>query len=598
MRSPGQLSLLCLALLGTSASLVAAPAHLSSVGPVVSCASLANTNIDAAVGAKVKIDAAVEKPLQGTVYCQITGSIAPQIRFELRLPVSGWTQRYLQIGCGGLCGVLNIRVEHADECQPVHDHALALASTDMGHEALTMGDGTFGANPQARIDFAYRGVHLTAVAAKALIRNYYGKSPKYAYFAGCSDGGREALMEAQRFPTDFNGISAGAPAMNFMVQNTFYHAWMYLVNRRSDGSAILTASKLPALHAAALASCDATDGLQDGQITDPRACHFDPAEAVCKPGQTVDNTCLTAQEADVARKYYQGPRDAEGHRFTIGGPQVGSELSWRGVFVPDSAQGEVMSQGAALGTLRYLAFEQNPGAGYSLSDFHFDRATFQRLEALHPLYDATDTDLSSFAARGGKLLLWHGWSDPHISPINTIAYYQAVRSGLGEPKTDGFLRLFLFPGMYHCMGGDGTGAFDTLTPLMSWVENATAPDRIIAGHADSPFPMAPPAGSKPPHDAGPPPADMPPPAGSRPPRDAGPPPADMPPPRVTRTRPVFAYPAVAKYSGSGSVDDAKSFVATSALTPEPATYDWEGARFMTPGFHKTCRVVDGKLSCQ
>jgi hypothetical protein len=550
MRSLAPMIVVWLASLGTNSAAVAAPARLSPVRPVVSCASLADANIDAAVGAKVKIDTAVEKPLQGTEYCQIEGSIAPHIHFELRLPMSGWTQRYLQVGCGGLCGVLNIRVEHAEECQPVQDHALALASTDMGHQALNMGDGTFGTDPQARIDFAYRGVHLTALAAKALIRSYYGQLPRYAYFSGCSDGGREALMEAQRFPSDFNGISAGAPAMNFLVQNTFYHAWMYLANHRSDGSAILTAAKLPALHAAALASCDAIDGLKDGQITDPRACHFDPSEAVCKPGQAVDDTCLTAEEADVARKYYNGPRDAGGHRFTVGGPQVGSELAWRGVFVPDSAKGEVMSQGAALGTLRYLAFEQNPDPRYSLKDFHFDRATFRRLEALHPLYDATDTELSRFEAGGGKLLLWHGWSDPHISPINTIAYYGAVRSRLGEAKTDSFLRLFLFPGMYHCMGGDGPGTFDALTPLMSWVENGAVPDRIIAGHADS------------------------------------------------RTRPVFAFPMVAKYSGSGSVDDANSFVATPALTPEPAAYDWEGARFMTPGFQKTCHVADGSLSCQ
>jgi feruloyl esterase len=567
-------------MIGSCASASAAPATLGPINPVVACASLVRTNIDEAVKAKVTIEAAGEERLDGAVYCRIQGIIAPMIRFELRLPASGWTQRYLQLGCGGLCGVLNIRVEHADDCEPVRDHAIALGSTDMGHQAANMGDGTFGTDPQARIDFAYRGVHLTAVASKALIHTYYGHEPRYAYFAGCSDGGREALMEAQRFPTDFDGISAGAPAMNFLVQNTFYHAWMYLANHRPDGSAILTAAKLPALHAAALASCDAIDGLKDEQITDPRACHFDPADAVCKNGKTPDDSCLSVEEADAARKLYQGPRDAEGHRFTVGGPQVGSELSWRGVFIPETPQGEVMSEGAALGTLRYLAFEHNPDAGYSLNDFHFDQATFRRLEAMHPLYDATDSDLTIFHDRGGKLLLWHGWSDPHISPINTIAYYQAVQSRLGKAKTDALLRLFLFPGMYHCMGGDGTGFFDSLTPLMTWVEGGSAPDRIIASHVDLPFPMGPPQSGKP--------AD----------EKANFPPLGVVPPRVTRTRPVFAYPMVARYSGSRSVDDAANFSARPPLIPGPSEYDWEGARFMAPGFLKTCGVAGGKPLCR
>ena len=577
---------LCVGVIGSRALAAPTPVALDPVKPVVSCASLAQSSFDKAVNAEVKIDSAIEGPIEGSAYCQIKGSIAPKIGFELRLPVAGWTQRFLQLGCGGLCGVLNIRVEHADDCRPVVEHSVALASTDMGHRGTMMGDGSFGSDNQARIDFAYRGVHLTALASKALIRAYYGRAPKYAYFAGCSDGGREALMEAQRFPEDFDGISAGAPAMNFLVQNTFYHAWMYAANHRPDGSAILTAVKLPALHAAALASCDALDGLKDGQITDPRACHFNPVDAVCKTTVN-DNSCLSAEEAAVANKLYQGPRDAAGHRFTIGGPQVGSELSWAGVFVPDSARGEVMSGGAALGTLQYLAFEQNPGANYNLKDFRFDQATFRRLKAMHPLYDATDTDLSKFHARGGKLLLWHGWSDPHISPINTIAYYHAVRSQIGDVQTDGFLRLFLIPGMYHCMGGEGTGSFDALTPLMSWVESGAAPDRIIAAHADMPLSMGPPPDSKPgaggPPDRGPP--------------DGGPP-VNLPPPRVTRTRPVFPYPQVAHYRGSGSVDEAASFGAAAPAIPDPAAYLWEGASFMTSDFHKSCEVAGGKLTCQ
>ena len=573
--------LMGLGLLGGQAVAAPTPAPLDAVSPVTTCASLVHADLAQDVGAVVHIASAEEGTIEGARYCQVDGVIDGRIRFELRLPVTGWTQRYVQVGCGGLCGVLEVRLEHADDCRPAQDHALALASSDMGHSGRSMGDGSFGKDPQARIDFAYRGVHLTAVAAQRLIREYYGRRAKFAYFSGCSDGGREAMMEAERFPRDFDGIAAGAPAMNFQVQNSFYHAWMYAANHRSDGTAILTAAKLPALHAAALASCDALDGVKDGVIVDPRACHFDPADAECRSGQAPNDQCLTAEEVTVARKFYGGPRDAAGHRFTIGGPQVGSELAWRDVYVPESAAGVVMSQEAALGTLRYLAFAKNPGANYSLNDFHFDQATFQQLQALHPLYDATDTDLSRFESRGGKLILWHGWSDPHISPINTIAYYQAVRRFLGAPRTARFLRLFLFPGMYHCSGGDGFGAFDVLTPLMSWVEGGAAPDRIIAGHVAIEVPPEPPPTNK---------------AGRMiPPPPAGGPHGMMP---VTRTRPVFSYPAVPKYYGTGSIDEAASYVAGAPLNVEPAAYDWEGAMFMAPGFHKDCSMNEGRLVCR
>lgn len=563
----------------------AASPSLPPVAPVVACATLAKATLGADVGAPVEVDSATEGTIDGARYCAVRGHIARSIAFELRLPVTGWTQRFVQLGCGGLCGVLQVHLEHAEGCPAAREHAVALASTDMGHQGRYMGDGTFGTDPQARIDFGYRGVHLTALASKALIRAYYGRGAKYAYFSGCSDGGREALMEAQRFPADFDGIAAGAPAMNFQVQNSFYHAWMYVANHRADGSAILTAAKLPALHAAALKSCDALDGLRDGVIADPRACHFDPREAVCASGQPAGTGCLTADEADAARKLYEGPRDAAGHRFTIGGPQVGSELAWRGVFVPESATGQVMSEDAALGTLRYLAFERNPPASYSLRDFRFDTATFQALAAMHVVYDATDTDLARFQARGGKLLLWHGWSDPHISPINTIAYYQAVRDGLGASRADGAVRLFLFPGMYHCHGGDGFGDFDVLSPLMDWVESGTAPDRIVAHQSNGDLPPGPPPGAPPgaPMGAQPPPPG---PAGS-----------GNRPPAPARSRPIYAYPAVARYVGSGSADLASSFSAGPALVPEPKAYDWEGAKFMSPGFHRECSVKDGSVAC-
>ena len=560
---------LILAMIVSSPAAVAAtgPLDLPALKPAIDCAALATADVSAAVGAKVTIQSA--KVVDGPKpYCGVRGEIAPKIGFEVRLPVNGWTQRYVQLGCGGLCGNIGIRPNHVDDCTPVTDGSTVLASTDMGHSGMG-GGGEWGKIPQARIDFAYRGVHLTAVASKALIARYYGRPARYSYFHGCSDGGREAMMEAQRFPGDFNGIAAGAPVINFQVQNTLYHGWQALSNQRPDGSVILTAAKLPALHRAAVENCDAVDGLKDGQIADPRACRFDPAVVQCKLGQAPSNDCLTADEVGVARKFYEGPRDAAGHRFTIGGPQVGSELSWPGVFVPDAVRGNRMSPGAALDVLKYVAFPQNPPESFVLNDLHFDVATFEKLVPMHALYDATDTDLSPFQKAGGKLLMWHGWSDPHISPINSVAYYQGVEAVLGKARTHAFARLFMFPGVYHCGGGDGETEFDVLSPLMAWVERGQAPDQIIAGR--------PVGGARPP---GPPPAAAPGIPAAMAAGDRGPP--DIGKVKMERTRPVYPYPLVARYRGQGSIDDAANFIAARPSTPEPTAYRWEGAKFMAP----------------
>ena len=240
--------------------------NLPAVAPAVECSTLASADISQAVGAPTHITAAtVVRDGEPAPYCQVLGYVEPAIKFEVRLPISTWTQRLVQTGCGGLCGVLNIRLDHDDGCQVAQNGELALTSTDMGHSGEM--DGKFGAQDyQLRIDFAYRGVHLTTLAAKALILKYYGQAPKFSYFAGCSDGGREALMEAERFPEDFNGITAGAPAMNATTQNTFYHGWNAVVNTGADGKPILTVDKLPLLHRVIFAQCDAADGLKDGII--------------------------------------------------------------------------------------------------------------------------------------------------------------------------------------------------------------------------------------------------------------------------------------------------------------------------------------------
>lgn len=572
--------ILCLPCGVLQAAVPAGMANLPAVSAQRGCTTLTRLDLSPEVGAQTRILQASTQRSRNGAFCVVLGNIAPHIRFKAELPVRGWTQRYVQVGCGGLCGILQIRVDHAEACQPYQDGHLALASTDMGHQGTSMGDGHFGDHPQQRIDFAYRGVHLTAVAVKALIARYYGQAARYSYFSGCSDGGREALMEAQRYPDDFNGIAAGAAVMNFEVQNSFYHAWMARSNTDSEGHAVLTAVKLPLLHAAVLAACDALDGLKDGQITNPRACRFDPASIQCKPGTRDTSRCLTAAQVETVRRFYAGPHDAQDHHFVEGSVQPGSELQWRGVFVPDTVDGPMMSRGIATQALQYLIFAHNPEPGYTLADFHFDTDTFRRLTPMHGLYDATNPDLSGFIAHGGKLLMWHGWADPHISPLNSIAYYQAVKKRLGT-RTAQSVRLFLFPGMGHCGGGDGPDQFDILTPLMAWVEGGHAPDRIIAGRPSHPprRPSGPPPGAKDPH--------------AGPPAHALNPHGLLP---VNRTRPVFPYPAVAHYTGKGDIDDAKNFVAMRPDHVEPAPA-WMGSSFYRPGFQKTCTVVDGQLSC-
>jgi feruloyl esterase len=534
---------------------------LAAVAPVISCAALKSVSLAGVTDQPVHLKQTTEMSRgEAHPYCKVEGTVEPAVQFEVHLPLSGWTQRYLQMGCGGLCGNLNVRLDdHANGCRPADNGELTLASTDMGHEGGM--DGAWAIhNPQARVDFGYRGVHVTAQVAKALIAKYYGQPARYAYFSGCSDGGREALMEAQRYPADFNGIAAGAAALNFTVQNSFYHAWNALSNTDADGNPILTAAKLPILHAAALAACDAADGLKDGLIEDPRRCHFDPATVQCKAGAD-PSVCLTPAEVEVTRRIYAGAHDARGRRLVIGGPMPGSELSWAGVYIPEHARDRIFSGVIAKGSIQNLYYPEPLPKDWALKDLKFDQATLDSF-TFRSIYDATNPDLARFEQAGGRLLMWHGWSDPHISPLNSIAYYTAVQQLLGEQKVREFSRLFLFPGMYHCNGGEGPFQFDVLTPLMAWVEGGQAPDSLMASHNTTPQRMGP----------------------------GGPPPK---PGVVDRTRPVFSYPKLAHYSGQGSVDDPANYVAADPIDRPLAPAEWLGSKYMVAGLQQIC-VPEGK----
>ncbi len=523
---PTQAALAAPASPAARASASADLAPLAALKPVLNCGDIDAAKLSEAAGVAVTI-ASSQVVTTGTPapYCEVRGTIAPADTIVLRLPTQGWTQRYVQTGCGGLCGSANINYTMAGTCPVITDGTVASATTDMGHQGLNDGSWAAG-NPQAQIDFAYRGVHVTAVVAKALLKMFYGRAPAYSYFDGCSDGGREALMEAQRYPKDFNGIAAGAPANNMAVQNTFHHAWNVLTNLDSKGQYILLADKLPLVHAAVLKACDGLDGLSDGVLDDPRRCDFDPATLICRSGQT---NCLTRAEAGVVRRLHDGATDQAGRRLEPAiSHEWGSELEWT-LFVPATQGVTVGSENFALSYLRYLADGNRADPDYQLSDLKFTVKSFWATVKSSSYMAAIDPDLTAFRKAGGKLLLWHGWNDQHISPQSTLAYYDAMRSSMGAGAVDSFSRLFLFPGVAHCGGGAGPNSFDVLTPVMAWTETGARPSRIVASLSEND--------------------------------------------QVVRTRPVFPYPAVARYDGTGSTDEAANFrlvhaeVAARALVP-------------------------------
>jgi feruloyl esterase len=543
-----------LALAGWSpatASTASAESAGDPIAPLIACGDLAasgtttESDLQALPDAATRITSATVVPAAGTApeYCDVKGYVATAVNFELKLPVSTWQGRYLQQGCGGLCGYIGNTVfptapAAPEDCDAQPGGDFALAATDDGHvSANPLNDGSWGANDQQlRIDFGYRAVHVVSVAAKAVMKAYYGTPPRYSYFNGCSDGGREGLMEAQRYPRDFNGIIAGAPAAYMPFLASEATAWVARANTGADGRPILTADKLPALHAAVLAACDGGDGLTDGQIDDPRGCGFDPASIQCPSG--VDTTdCLTPAQVVAVSKLYSPPVDAEGQLLYPGGEELGSEISWGGPPIPwiTASGGLPAFAGLTSDTyLRNLAFPVGQ-PGVSLADWQFTAENFAKLLPEQHTSAALDPDLSAFRNAGGKLILYHGWADTLIPPQGTLAYYQAVQDRMGgSAATQRFARLFMFPGLYHCTGGGpGPDASGLVSQIVSWTERGTAPRKITGTRTDA--------------------------TGA-----------------VTRTRPVYPYPTVARYKGTGSIDEAANFAPAPPATRPDDHVHWLG----------------------
>ena len=375
----------------------------------------------------------------------------------------------------------------------------AAVSTDTGHtgDQMDFGNG----HPEKIVDWAYRSVHEMTTIAKTIVERATGRVPERSYFSGCSTGGQQALSEAQRYPADYDGIVAGDPGNNRInLIFGFLSAW--LATHDTDGAPILPSAKLPALAKAAVAACDKNDGLEDGLIGDPRVCHFDPSVLACQAEETPG--CLTPRQIAAANKVYAGASTKGGQQLYPGWVP-GSEAGW-GTYITNP------KEPVRVGLFRGWVF-QDPAWDPRSFDWDKDVAT---VNAKYPFLNAMATDYSAFRSRGGKLIMYTGLADPVVSPFDTFAYYESVVKGMGGiDATRSFYRFFPVPGMAHCGGGPGPNTFDALAALNTWVETGAAPDSIPASHSTNG--------------------------------------------QVDRTRPLCAYPAVAHYNGTGSIDDAANF---------------------------------------
>ena len=433
-------------------------------------------------------------------FCRISAQLKPtadsDIRIEVWLPNGGWNGKPQVVGNGGFAGAIG----YAALGTAVKDGYVA-ASTDTGH---TGGDPAFmTGHPERVIDFAHRAIHELTVAATTMTASYYGNGPRLSYFNGCSTGGRQALTAAQRYPSDFDGIIAGAAANN-TVRMTTMQLFSGLATQVDPASAIST-QKQSALHDAVLSACDAKDGVKDGVLENPVACSFDPRQAACAANDS--DACLTEAQVAAARKIYAGPVNPRTKISIFPGLARGSETGWNGLSGTEPF-------GYAQGIWRY-ALLNDPDWDYKLLDLDAMVADADKAAEKSGI-QAINTNLKPFFDRGGKLVMYHGWNDPLISPFNSVNYYTGVlRATKSNPKAEDSIRLFMMPGVNHCAGGPGTDTWDKVAVLDAWRSGGQAPTQAVASHLTDG--------------------------------------------KVDKTRPLCAYPKVAAYKGTGDTNDAANF---------------------------------------
>ncbi len=435
---------------------------------------------------------------QVPAFCRVAATVTPvpdsEIKFELWMPAEGWNGKFVGTGNGGLSGV----IFHPSMARPLL-RGYAVANTNTGHDGGPA-DATFAVgHPEKLVDHAWRAVHEMTVKSKAIVAEHYGVPVSRAYWMGCSSGGRQGLKEAQRFPEDYDAISAGAPANNWIPLMTYALLIQQTANAQEGG---LAHDKILLIKESAIAACDAQDGIVDRVVLEPQSCEFDLATLECPRGDS--DACLLPGEIEVAKKIYAGvvnPRTGEPY---FPGPELGSEREWE-VFAPGIFP---------IGT-NYWRDVIIGDPDWDPSTLDFDTDVAQAIASDVAGLAAVDPDIGEFVERGGKLLLWHGWLDGLISPQNTIDYYTDVLATVGPEQSRDSVRLFMSPGVNHCGGGEGPSDVDYLSILEAWAEDGVIPERIIT--------------SKSLEDGG------------------------------KLTRPLCAYPLVARYKGTGDTNDAVNF---------------------------------------
>ena len=493
-----------IAALSVSIMLLGAAGPALAADPAERCAALQAPLLQGLVvetaslvpAGKVKTGAAATSQVDLPAHCLFRATLGPRtgaagqhlgIGIELRLPLQ-WNGRFLFQGGGGLDGVLgpSYGLVSGNHFPAALSRGFAVVATDGGHRGASMIDPHFALDQQARLDYAYNALDKTTLVAKELISRFYGSAPQYSYFVGCSNGGRQAMMAAERLPLQFDGIVAGDPSFR-LTRTNVDQAWNEIVlariapkdaNRRPIISQALSPADLQLVSTAVLKQCDARDGLADGMINDFRGCDFDPAVLTCAAGKTPQ--CLSAAQVTGLKALMQGPHDSQGHPLYAAFPYDAgiSNPAYYRMHLGTSTDGTPNSADATLGfdTLRYLAMTP-PNPGFNVFGFDFDKAVALTAES-SKIVDADAADLSTFSSRG-KLLLYHGLSDQGLSPLDTLAWYERLRAPEGRAVRD-WARLFMIPGMTHCAGGPATDQFDMLAAIVAWVEKGAAPERIIA----------------------------------------------------------------------------------------------------------------------
>lgn len=473
--------------------------------PVVerTCESLRSVHLEGMTVTLTKAVAAGTQPAYPKLpaFCRVAATLRPtsdsEIKFEIWMPEgAAWNGKYKGTGNGGWGGA----IEQGEIAAGVA-RGYATSSTDTGHSG---GSASFAmGHPEKLIDFGYRSVHQMTVASKELIAAFYGQAPQLSYFQGCSSGGRQALMEAQRFPEDYDGIIAGS-ATNNWTNMMFGRMWVGQATL-SDPASYIPPAKYPAIHRAVLTACDAMDGVKDGVVDEPMKCKFDPGVLACKD-HVGGPDCLTKPQVEAARKIYTPATNPRTGEQIFPPMEPGSELVWgRLAGGPGPIQ-------LADDHFKYVVFEDPK---WDFRKLNFDGDLEKAIKKDAGVLSATNPDLRPFFARGGKLITYHGWTDQQVMPENSINFHQSVLAAVGPAAVDNSYRLFMAPGMNHCSGGDGPNKFDMLAALEAWREHGKAPDAVLASHETDG--------------------------------------------KIDRTRPLCAYPGVAKYKGTGSTDNAANF---------------------------------------